>query len=59
MPNKEKNLAITSALTSVGAIGGIGYAVSKNHSFWVTAGFCIVFAIGGYGVGKFIESVNN
>jgi hypothetical protein len=56
---QSKDLAITPALTSVGALGGIGYAVSKKHSFWATAGFCIVFAITGFGIGKLIESVNN
>jgi len=30
-------MEITTGLTSVGAIGGIAYAVSKNKSFWTTA----------------------
>jgi hypothetical protein len=58
MQNKGKDLALTPALTSVGALVGIGYAVSKKHSFWITAGSCIVFAIIGFGTGKLIESVN-
>lgn len=49
----------TSALTSVGAIGGIAYAVSKRKSFWATAGFAVLFALGGAAVGTAINVYKN
>lgn len=50
---------VTTGLTSVGAIGGIAYGVSKNKSFWTTAGFAIIFAIAGAGLGTAIKMVKN
>ena len=50
---------ITSGLTSVGAIGGIAYGVSKKKSFWTTAGFAILFAIGGAALGTTIKIYKN
>ena len=38
---------ITSALTSVGAVSGIAYGVSKQKSFWATAGLAVLFAFVG------------
>ena len=44
-------------LTSIGAIGGIVYGVSKNKSFWATAGFAIIFAIAGAGLATIIKNL--
>jgi len=49
-------MEITTGLTSVGAIGGIAYAVSKNKSFWTTASFAIIFAIAGAGLATAIKN---
>jgi hypothetical protein len=46
---------VTSSLTSIGAFGGIAYAVSKKKSFWTTAGFAILFAVVGAAVGTGIK----
>jgi hypothetical protein len=48
---------LTSALTSVGAVGGIAYGVSKKKSFWTTIGFTILFSIGGAALGTAIQSI--
>jgi hypothetical protein len=50
---------ITTGLTSVGAIGGIAYGVSKGKSFLTTAGFAIIFAIAGAGVGTAIKMIKS
>jgi hypothetical protein len=50
---------ITSGLTSVGAISGIAYGVSKKKSLWTTAGFAIIFAIAGAGLATAIKMVKN
>lgn len=50
---------ITKGLTSVGAIAGIAYGISKSKSFWITAGYCIAFAAGGCAIGIAIQSKNN
>jgi|688.fasta_scaffold00438_85 hypothetical protein len=47
---------VTGALTSVGALGGLTYAVTKGKSFWITAGFTILFAIGGGAIGTAYEA---
>ena len=44
-------MKITSALSSLGAVYGIYYGVSKKKSFWTTAGFTILFSIGGAALG--------
>jgi hypothetical protein len=53
---RQKVMEITTGLTSVGAIGGIAYAVSKNKSFWTTASFAIIFAIAGAGLATAIKN---
>jgi hypothetical protein len=50
---------VTTGLTSVGAIGGIAYGVSKKKSFWTTAGFAIIFAIAGAGLATAVKMVKN
>jgi hypothetical protein len=52
---KKANMDISTGLTSVGAIGGIAYAVSKNKSLWTTAGFAVIFAIAGAGLATAIK----
>jgi hypothetical protein len=47
----------SSVLSSLGAVGGIYYGVSKKKSFWTTAGFTILFAIGGGALGTAIETI--
>lgn len=44
-------MRVSSALSSLGAVAGIAYGVSKKKSFWTTAGFAILFAIGGAAIG--------
>ena len=46
----------TGTFGSLGAIVGIWYGVSKNKGFWATAGFTILFAIGGTALGSVYES---
>lgn len=46
------------ALSSIGAISGIVYGVSQRKSFWGTAGFAVVFAIGGAAIGMIINNKN-
>jgi hypothetical protein len=50
---------VTSALSSVGAIGGIYYGVSQKKSFWTTIGFTILFSIGGAAIGTTINAIKN
>lgn len=52
-------MKFTPVLTSVGAISGIYYGVSKKKSFWTTVGFTILFSIGGAALGSAIESIRN
>lgn len=47
---------ITPALTSVGALGGIAYGVSKGKPFWATAAFAILFGIGGAALGMAVKN---
>lgn len=49
----------TSALSSMGAVLGIVYGVSKKKSFWTTAGFAILFSIGGAALGTAYNSLTN
>jgi hypothetical protein len=51
-------MKIGSALTTIGAIGGLAYGVSKRKSFWTTAGFTLVFAIAGAAVGTAINTIS-
>ena len=44
---------------SLGAIVGIYYGVTKSKGFWGTAGFALLFALGGVAVGKVYESIKN
>jgi hypothetical protein len=50
-------MQLTSALSSGGAVLGIYYGISKNKSFWTTAGFAILFSLGGAALGTFINTV--
>jgi hypothetical protein len=47
----------TGTFSSLGAIVGIWYGVSKNKGFWATAGFTILFAIGGTALGSVYQSI--
>ena len=44
-----------STFSSIGAIAGIWYGVSKSKGFWATAGFTILFAVGGAALGSIYE----
>ena len=46
---------VTKSLSSLGAVLGIYYGVSKSKGFWATAGFTILFAVGGASIGKAYE----
>ena len=46
----------TSGLSSLGAVLGIYYGVSKGKGFWATAGFTLLFSIGGAALGNAYES---
>jgi hypothetical protein len=50
---------LSGGLTSVGAIIGVFYGVSQRKSFWTTAGFTILFAVGGAAVGTAIKQFSN
>jgi hypothetical protein len=50
---------LTTALSSAGAVLGIYYGVSKRKSFWTTAGFTILFSIGGAAIGTFYNAIQN
>jgi len=52
-------MKVSSALSSLGAVGGIYYGVTKSKGFWTTAGFAILFAIGGAALGNAYESITN
>lgn len=46
----------TATFGSLGAIVGIWYGVSKNKGFWATAGYTILFAIGGTALSSVYQS---
>ena len=48
---------VATAFSSLGAVGGIAYGVSKQKSFWTTAGFTILFAIGGAALGTAYQAL--
>ena len=50
---------LSGGLTSVGAIIGVFYGVSQRKSFWTTAGFTILFALGGAAAGTTIKQFSN
>jgi hypothetical protein len=50
---------VTSALTSLGAVYGIYYGVTKRKSFWTTAGFTILFSIGGAALGTAYNAITD
>ena len=52
-------MRLSSALSSLGAVAGIAYGVSNRKSFWTTAGFAILFAIGGAALGTAYNSITN
>jgi hypothetical protein len=53
------DLKLTKTLTSVGAIGGIAYGISKQKGFWATAGYTIILALAGGFLGTTIDSLQN
>ena len=50
-------MKVGSAFTSIGAIGGLAYGVSKRKSFWTTAGFTILFAVAGAALGTAVQTM--
>ena len=50
---------LSGGLTSVGAIIGVFYGVSQRKSFWTTAGFAILFALGGAAAGTALKQFTN
>jgi lipoprotein signal peptidase len=50
-------MEVPKALTSLGAVAGLYYGVTKNKGFWGTAGFTLLFAIGGAALGNFYDAV--
>lgn len=52
-------MKVGTTLTTLGAIGGLAYGVSKQKSFWTTAGFTILFAIVGAAVGTGIQAMTD
>jgi len=50
---------LSSGLSSVGAIIGVFYGVTKRKSVWTTAGITILFAIGGAAAGVAIKQFSN
>lgn len=51
-------MQVKSALTSIGAIAGIYYGISKQKSFWVTAGVTLLFSLGGAALGHAYETIS-
>jgi hypothetical protein len=51
-------MRLTSALSSAGAILGIYYGVTKNKSFWTTAGYTLLFSIGGAALGSIYNQID-
>lgn len=52
-------MKINTTLSSLGAIYGIYYGVTKGKSFWSTTGFAVLFAIGGASLGYAYQMVQN
>jgi hypothetical protein len=52
-------MKVTSALSSMGAVYGIYFGVKKKKTFWETAGFTILFAIGGAALGSAYNTITN
>lgn len=50
-------MKVGTALTTLGAIGGLAYGISKQKSFWTTAGFTILFAIVGAAAGTAVQTM--
>jgi hypothetical protein len=50
-------MEVSKALTSLGAVAGLYYGVTRNKGFWGTAGFTLLFALSGVALGKFYESI--
>lgn len=50
-------MKVTNGLTSLGAVAGLYYGVTKNKGFWGTAGFVLLFSIGGAALGNVYESI--
>jgi hypothetical protein len=52
-------MKVTSTLSSLGAVYGIYYGVKNQKGFWQTAGFTLLFAIGGSMLGTAYNSITN
>jgi len=52
-------MKVSAALTSLGAVAGIWYGVSQRKSFWTTAGFAILFSVGGAALGTAYNALND
>lgn len=50
---------LTKTFTTVSALAGLFYSVSKRHGFWMTAGITVVSAIGGAAVGSVVTNLKN
>ena len=50
-------MKVGTALTTIGAIGGLAYGVSQRKSFWTTAGFTILFAVVGAAAGVAVNTI--
>jgi hypothetical protein len=50
---------VQKTLTSLGAVGGIVYGVSKQKGFWATAGFALLFSIAGVALGTAYNSITS
>jgi len=48
---------VTKVLSSLGAVAGIYYGVTKGKGFWVTAGFALLFSVGGAALGSAYETI--
>lgn len=56
---QKQIMQVSKSLSSLGAVAGLYYGVTKNKGFWGTAGFTLLFAIGGAALGSFYESIKN
>lgn len=54
-----KDKTLIGIFTSAGAIGGIVYGVKNHKSFWTTAGFAILFSLGGAVLGGAYYAAKN
>lgn len=52
-------MELAKTFTTVSALAGLAYAVSKRHGFWLTAGITVISAIGGAAVGSVVNQIKN